>query len=395
MREVLFRASRRELLAASTLAAIPAVAKAQPKPKSKVAGATRAQAKGAEAMVRALHAAQPTPALSFAVARPGGVIWTLALGKADLELDVPATTAHCFRLGSVSKMVTTTAAARLVSRGVLDLDAPIVRWLPDLPEPHRRTTLRQLFTHRGGVRHYDLMRDLSPRAPGGPLGQRVYPSNKEILAVFINDPLIGPPGAQIAYSTFGFTLASVVMETAAGRPFVDLLKAEVGEPFGLASLAADDPFALRPGRVSGYCDAATYNAYGLIPTKTGWVNARQDNPAYKWAGGGLTLTPSDLAAFGAALIESPTSAITPAERALLFTPLTPQTKNMPPLGLGWRVDNDPKGRLRWHHAGGDENSRASLVVYPQLGLSIALGSNLYSTPGNVLKPSSDLADVFA
>lgn len=68
---------------------------------------------------------------------------------------------------------------------------------------------------------------------------------------------------------------------------------------------------------------------------------------------------------------------------------------MPPLGLGWRVDADPKGRLRWRPAGGDENSRSSLVIYPRLGLSIALGSNLCSTPGNALKPSSDLADVFA
>ena len=106
------------------------------------------------------------------------------------------------------------------------------------------------------------------------------------------------------------------------------------------------------------------------------------------------MTPSDLARFGAALIDSPTSRITAAERALLFTPLTEATRQMPPLGLGWRVDADPKGRRRWHHAGAQEGGRASLVVYPDLGLSIALATNVATTPGNVLGPSSDLADVF-
>jgi CubicO group peptidase (beta-lactamase class C family) len=71
------------------------------------------------------------------------------------------------------------------------------------------------------VRHY-IARDVDRAAAGGPLDFRVYPTNKEILAAFINDPLIGPPGAQIAYSTFGYTLASLVLEAAAGQPFPSL-----------------------------------------------------------------------------------------------------------------------------------------------------------------------------
>ena len=100
------------------------------------------------------HAARPVPALSFAVADVDGPRWSAALGLADLEHDLPARPEHRFRIGSVSKVLTTTAAARLVSRGLVELDTPISYWLPDLPPRHRATTLRQLFTHRGGVRHY-------------------------------------------------------------------------------------------------------------------------------------------------------------------------------------------------------------------------------------------------
>ena len=380
-------ASRRDfLLAASAIATVATPACAQT-PRTGGTQTTRA-----DAVAKALHAAQPTPALSLAVAGPGGVLWAAAYGKADLEFDISATPAHRFKLGSVSKMLASTTAARLVSRRVIDLDAPISNWLKDLPAHHRQTTLKQLLTHQGGVRHY-IARDADRATAGGALDFRVYPTNQQILETFINDPLVGPPGAQIFYSTFGYTLASLVMEAAAGKPFPDLVKVEVGATFGLASLEADDPLALRPLRVRGYGPASDYRAtYPLV--MDGWVNARQTNPAYKWAGGGFLMTPSDLARFGSLLIESPSSKITREERALLFTPLTQATQQMPPLGLGWRIDTDPKGRRRWHHAGAQEGGRASLIVYPDLGLSIALASNVATVPGNVLVPSSDLADAF-
>lgn len=371
---------RQLMLGGAALAATPALA---------------AENKTADAIAQQLLAANTAPALSVAVARSNGLVWAKAYGTADLQLDVATTPAHRFGLGSVSKVVTAAAAARLVSRGVLDLDAPITHWLPDLPAQHHQTTLRQLFTHRAGIRHYDLQRDLGAKAPGGPIGQRAYPSNREILDIFINDPLIAPPGTKVAYSSYGYTLASIVMETAAKQPFVDLLKAEVGAPFGLSSLDGDDSFAIKPGRVGGYTDAKLYKSLGYPLAQEGLANSRRDNPAYKWAAGGLIMTPLDIARFGAAHLDAPTSKITKAERALLFTPMTEKTGAMPPLGLGWRIDADDKGRPRWHHAGSDEGSRASLVIYPELGLSIAFTTNLFASPGNVLKPSSDLADAFA
>src|SRR5688572_17832114 len=164
-------------------------------------------ARAADELARAVHAAPPVqaPALSLAVARPEGVVWSAAYGMANLEFDVPATTAHSFRLGSVSKVVTTTAAAKLVTRGELDLDAPIASYLPDLPEPHRATTMRQLLTHRGGVRHY-YSKDYDLEGPGGPNYLRTYASNADVLALFIDDPLVAPPGERVSYTSYGYTL---------------------------------------------------------------------------------------------------------------------------------------------------------------------------------------------
>src|SRR5688572_23375151 len=186
-----------------------------------------------------LLASSPMPALSVAVADGTELIWSRALGKADLEFDIPATPGHVFRLGSVSKAVTATVAARMVTRGLLELDAPIAYWLPDLPAHHRATTVRQLLTHRGGVRHY-VPKDLDPTAPGGRITKRSYANRDEILALFIDDPLVAPPGSEVSYSSFGYTLASFVMEAAGGTDFVRLVLDEISLPFGLPTLVADE-----------------------------------------------------------------------------------------------------------------------------------------------------------
>lgn len=100
------------------------------------------------------------------------------------------------------------------------------------------------------------------------------------------------------------------------------------------------------------------------------------------------MTPSDFARFGAAHLAP--GVLSRRVLDILFTLQVPDSS--PPLGLGWRINRDSKGRLRWHHAGGQEGARSSLVVYPDEQLSIAFATNATGTPGNVLTPSELLAD---
>jgi len=347
------------------------------------------------------HAACPAPALSLAVADAEGPRWSTALGLVDLEHRLAARPEHRFRIGSVSKVLTTTAAARLASRGLVELDTPISYWLPDLPAHHRATTLRQLFTHRGGVRHY-LPKDLDPGQPGGTIFTRPSWTHAEILAAFIEDDLVAPVGETVSYTSWGYSLASLVMEAAAGQPFLELIDSEIARPFGLPTLVADEPAKIVPDRTRGYVGEeerrmlqAQFPDAGWPDPVEGWAHALPINPAYCWAGAGFLMSAPDMARFGALHIEGSGGLLTTAERALLFTPLTGKTENSPPLGLGWRVDQDARGRRRWHHAGATPGGRAALVIYPEAGLSIALASNCMTVPGDVLGPASELADIFA
>lgn len=329
-------------------------------------------------------AKDPLPALSVAIMRGPELLWAEAFGKVDLELGVTATTAHRFRLGSVSKIITASIAAQLAARGELDLDAPISRYLPTLPEAHHRTTLRQLLTHRGGVRHYKD-KDFAPNN----IDQRVYRNNDDILAIFINDPLIANPGEKVSYSTFGYTLASIVIEAAARTPFLELIQREIATPLKLTTLGPDDILRVVPDRVRGYHPADVIRK--VAATFDGkWAGVPFNNTTYKWAGGGLLASPTDLAAFGAAHLAP--GKFTQRALDLLFTVYTERTDRSPPLGLGWRIDQDKAGRLRWHHAGSQDGCRAGLVVYPEERLSIAMATNVTSLPADVTGPSAQLAD---
>jgi CubicO group peptidase (beta-lactamase class C family) len=342
-------------------------------------------ADAASRVAEAMFRKDPLPALSVAAFRGSALVFAQAFGQADLELGVAATTSHLFRMGSGAKPITATLAAILAEAGVVDLDAPIVRYMPALPQAHQATTLRQLLTHRGGVRHY-IDRDVDRTAPGGAIDSRTYFTRADILAVFIDDPLVAPPGTKSSYSTFGYTLASLVLEAAAGTPFLDLLDQRIAGPMGITSLAADAPRRVIPGRVRGYGRASQVRE--LPPVQGPWASSPGNNPAYKWAGGGLLMTPSDFARFGGAHIAP--GVLSRRVLDTLFTVLVPD--NSPPLGLGWRIDRDSSKRVRWHHAGSQEGARSVLVVYPEQQLSIAFATNATGTPGDVLTPSAQLAD---
>lgn len=344
-----------------------------------------------DAAVRGAFDLTAFPALSVAVAKPGGVVWKKAYGHADLELSVAASPDHRFRLGSVAKAVTASLAARLAMKQTVDPGAPIETYLSGLPAHHVGTTLEQLLRHQGGVRHYTGS-DFDPSQPGGMIDLRSYPDMASALRLFIDDPLVASPGTSTRYSTFGYTLASAVMEAAAGKPFLRLIADEVAGPLGLGSLAGDNPYAIERGRITGYEPVSRFER--ASPGLEGpFANALTANPAYKWAGGGLISDMEDIARFGLAHL-------TPghwneAALRLLFTPVPDPGGSGSVLGLGWRVDRDGRGRLRWHHAGTQAGCRASLVVYPAEQLSIAFATNLTGIPGDVLAPTEALADAAA
>lgn len=310
------------------------------------------------------------PSLSVAVAYEGEIIWAAASGWADLETRTPASLSTRYRIGSTSKAVTATALARLVDQGTMSLDAPASTWTKDLPNRQwPALTPRQLASHTAGIIDYDQNRDLAGLYHSLRESKQ-FDSVSEALSIFDGNTLKYVPGTGFRYNTFDVVLLSAVMEKAAATPFLELLEHEVARPLGAASLSADHQDRAMPDRATFYWRKGV----NLKP----WAPV---NHSYKWAGGGLIATSSDLARIGSAWLDP--AYIAPATREAFWTPqkLANGTVNEQSYAIGWRAN--PSHRLLgedmpvWsvHHGGVSKGSYSWLVIYPEHRLVVALNAN--------------------
>jgi serine beta-lactamase-like protein LACTB, mitochondrial len=291
------------------------------------------------------------PGVSVAVSRHGRLLWSEAIGCADLELQVPMTRTTRLRIGSVSKPLTAAALGLLVEEGKLDLDAPVQRYVPDFPKKAWPVTTRELAGHLAGIRHYE---------DGEFEIRRHYGTVREGLAVFEKDALLFEPGTKFSYSSYGWNLISAVLEGASGEPFLELMQTRVFGPAGLEHTSPDDPGPIVPDRARFY----TRDEAGTV------VNAGFVDNSYKWAGGGFLSTAEDLVRYAHVLLEG--RLLKPETLRLLWTSQKTADGKETGYGIGWSVGRDSKGRRKVWHSGGAQGGTAFLVLYPDEGLAAAM-----------------------
>src|SRR5271156_3049621 len=91
------------------------------------------------------------PGAGVAVLRDGAAIFRRAYGLANVEAQVPATTATNYRLASLTKQFTAAAILLLAEDGRLSLDDSVRRWLPGLPGVADAVIIKNLLTHTAGL----------------------------------------------------------------------------------------------------------------------------------------------------------------------------------------------------------------------------------------------------
>jgi|GEM_PF-5483348 len=167
-----------------------------------------------ESLVNARFKGTECPGLSVAVALRNRIVFSKALGNADLEQDVPLTTASVHRLASLSKPITGTIIMDLVEQRKLELDASVRKYLPDLPATYQKVTLRHLLSHQSGLRYADEADVL--------FSTQHYATSREALTDIKVYPPRFEPGAKVEYSSLGFTALGAAAEAATGRSFSQL-----------------------------------------------------------------------------------------------------------------------------------------------------------------------------
>lgn len=319
---------------------------------------TGAITKGRET-VRAMMKRSQTPGVSVAVSMDGEIVWQEGFGYSDLEHLVPVTPDSKFGIGSISKSLTTALVGRLMDEGLLDLDAPVEKYLPDFPHAGRGISTRLLAAHLSGIDDR-TERDLYYTA-------RHFDTTQEAVRLLWKDPVIYEPRSQARYATGTYTIIAAVIEEVTGQTFLSAMKERVLEPLGLSSTVPNERRRIIPHRTAFY----ELNDESTI------VHTKYFDPSFKWAGAGFLSTADDMVRFGQAMIrpgflsENTWEEITTPQRTvsgdLVFA-------------LGWDVFRDDRGRKVIAKSGGGPGIRGYLGIYPEHVLTVAILSNRSRAP---------------
>jgi len=305
-------------------------------------------------------AASKAPGVSVAIVERGQLLWSKGFGLANLEDDSPATPQTLYRLGSVSKPLTATAAMQLWERGKLDLDAPIQKYCPAFPEKPQPITTRELLGHLGGIRHY---KSESPDDPEISNTKHFEDPIAGGIKFFANDPLVAPPGTHFNYSTYGYTLVGCVIQGASGEKYASEVHENVLVPAGMTSTRTDDHYAIVPHRAGFYAKDKS----GAV------VNADFLDSSYKIPGGGWLSSAEDMGRFESAILTG--KLLKRRTLVLMWTPQKPSDGAKDDYGLGWGT-GEQDHVVTVGHDGGQQGTSTAFVLAPAQGEGIVVLSNL-------------------
>ena len=208
-----------------------------------VAGAERAFEKVTKVYVA------PGPGCAAAVSLNGETVFEKAFGLADMEHNVPNTTQTIFESGSVAKQFTAAAIVLLQQDGKLNIDDPVRKYIPELPDYGSPLTIRHLLNHTSGLRDWGTVLSLT----GVGRGDRVINQDLALDVITHQKALDFTPGSEYSYSNSGYNLAAIIVERVSKQKFPAFVEERLFKPIGMKNSSwRDDYQRIVPGRAQAY-----------------------------------------------------------------------------------------------------------------------------------------------
>ena len=292
------------------------------------------------------------PGLSIAVIRDSKVIWTRGFGLTNSETKAPVNDNTVFEAASLTKPVFAYAVLKLVDSGKLDLDTPLVKYLPgryDVGDDSRldQITARHVLSHTTGFPNW-------------------RPRGDKTLKIHFT------PGDRFSYSGEGFVYLSKAVEQITGQSPVAFIKRTVLDPLQMKSsnlIWRDDYESLK---------TFTHDAVGGVSGR-----GKPDKPN---AAASLQTTANDYAKFVIAMLKG--NGLKSGTARLMLTPQSsvtlagafnlnaPDAKRSPTVswGLGWGLEQTAEGIGFWHW-GDNGDTKAFVLAFPKQKTGLVMFAN--------------------
>lgn len=308
------------------------------------------------------------PSIAVAVVQDGRIVWEEAFGYADRDRQIHATAHTPYSIASMTKPITATAVMQLRDAAVLDIDAPIERYLGGVMLAGHgfdteQVTARRIMSHTAGLPQYgNFYLDGSEPA-----------SSEQTLSRF--GMVVFPPGTRFEYSNIGMKILDAAIAPTSGMSYEEYLRREVFGPLGMHNSAVGLP--------TGVAAAVRYDSdrNPMMPYMT-------DHPG----SGDVWASAHDVARFLAFHMGTPLSdqepILSPETRLEMQRPASGHPMPTPPdtprrdIGANWIVTTS-NGHPQIWHSGGQPGVSSVMVFFPEHKAGFVLLANASAPLGRI------------
>lgn len=292
------------------------------------------------------------PGVQVGVVLHGRMILAKSYGMASVELGVPVTDQTLFSINSTTKGFSGVAVAQLVAQRKLDADAPIGRYLDDLPATWRGVTVAQLMAHMSGLP--DIMR--APTIDSDPAAAWAWT---------MAQPVRFAPGARYDYCQTNYVLVQRIVNRLRGLSDDTPLALGQFASLGMHHSRYGDSDDVVQGK------APSYRFRFPSPGAAGTLHPVYERfPPLLHGSAGINSTATDMAAWAGALLDG--TLVDRAARERMWMPVLFADGSPGEWGLGWQVLKRGDHRMVGMTGGG----RSAVFLYPEDNLAIVVLTNL-------------------
>ncbi|MFN3665191.1 MAG: serine hydrolase domain-containing protein [Sediminibacterium sp.] len=316
-----------------------------------------------ESYLQSLIDTSGIPGISVAITKGEDIMYINSFGVANTEHHTQLKPKHIFHIASVSKTFSATAIMQLHERGKIDINKPLINYLPYFKlkdERYKEITIKQMLNHTSGmpdIDDYEWSKGISDNGAA----ERFTRSLSDSI-------LISQPGAAYHYSNIAFDIMADLIAKVSGISFEKYVKENILNPLGMKESSfyypeikkslRTSPHAGNPPKVLSvypynrmHAPSSTLNTN--VAELSRWAIANMHNGKYK-----------------------NTQILSPQTHAMMMTPtFTVNKERNISIGLSWFMYLY-KGITNYEHGGSDDGFRSLLTLIPEKEIGIIILSNI-------------------
>jgi len=282
---------------------------------------------------------------SVAILKDGKTIYSRAIGFADRENKIKATSQTKYRIGSISKMFTTALTMKAMEQGKLTLDTKLDKYFPQVPNASE-ITISMLLQHRSGIRNYTEASDYLMHNM-----EAVTEENQVKKIVDLGSEF--KPDSKAEYSNSNFILMTFILEKIYNKDYTDLINEYITKPLKLNNT-----------QVGGKINIADNESYSYN-AQDNYIKETETDMSVPRGAGNIISTSEDICKFITAYFEG--NIVTPKSIELVK-----EVRDGYGRGAFEFPFHDQKG---YGHTGGIDGFTSVAAYFPDEKVAVAIMSN--------------------